>query len=61
MLQVIEEIEKRYLTIIGEETISVYIGKKSGKLLGFQISSGGKFRDINFAEIDRMKKTLELM
>ena len=61
MIQIIEEVERRHLGVIGEDIISAYVGKKTGKLLGFKISSGDKIRDISLSEIDRMKQILALM
>jgi hypothetical protein len=60
-LQVGEELETRYLTDIGQESIYAYVGKSTGKLFGFKIFKGGETRTIWMHDIDRMKQILAEM
>jgi hypothetical protein len=63
MLQIIEEVEVRYLTTIECELIYALVGKKTKKLLGFKIknTTDGKIRQVHFSDIARMKQILEEM
>lgn len=64
MIQVIEEVEERFMSEPSHnKLVYAFVGKSSKKLLGFRVKDkdGKILRTINFSDIDSMKKILESM
>ena len=64
-LQVVEYIDEKLATVIGDEYVYVLVGRSSGKLLGLMVTKGGvkgeNTRHIYFHDIDNMKRIVEMM